>query len=239
MRLLLVLVFTIGAPIGASAQTALYTGVHPIDLDGHWHDVEGPHEHGELLVGTGPFGEVDGVRVFLADPIAYGWAGAVWTFRGAHPLPDGLGGYCALSGDHRHAFAPEGSYRRASNGAHVYRGGMRGGLAMLRPAQTSPPRPIVVAPAVASPAPYLFWGCRYQLLPGARGSLLPTAFDPTCVPGAPPGYYGAGWAGSTGSAAPATPAAPPDDNWFDGNYERIRGSPVQHRRVPTGRSSRN
>ena len=190
-----------------------------MDLDGHWHLEDAPHEHADLVVGAEPFGEADGVRVFLGDPIAFGWDGEVWTFRGAHPLPGGVPGYCALPGDHRHAFAPEGRFRREPSGAHVYIGGMRGGVAMVRPERITPRRPIVTAPAIASPAPYWFWGCQYQLLPASRGALLPTALVPGCVPRSASGRpLAPGSATGRARAAPASSRG----SWFDGNYSRMR-----------------
>ncbi len=215
-------------PAAAGAQTASYRGPHPVDLDGHWHLEDAPHEHAELVVGPQPFGEADGLRLFLGDPIAFGWDGEVWMYRGAHPLPGGVPGYCAIPGAHRHVFAPEGRFRRASNGAHVYIGGLRGGVAMVRPERTVPRRPVVVAPAIASPAPYWFWGCQYQLLPGDRGALLPTALVPGCELRSPGGPTGAGRASGGSHAAAARPTS--RGSWFDGNYT--------HRRSVDGRPAR-
>ncbi len=226
VRFLSICALLLLAPVAASAQRATYRGAHPLDLEGHWHEVEGPHEHDTLLVGDDPFAEVEGTRVFLADPIAYGWTEAVWTFRGAHPLP-GLDAYCGIAGDHRHPFAPEGAFRRTSSGAYVYRGGMRGGVPMVRPARTEPREPVVVPPAIATPAPYWFWGCQFQLLPGALGSFVPTPLVSGCVPRGR-GRFG----GTTGGGAPATGTSgrEPAGSWFDGRYGRFEGNrPVRQR----------
>jgi len=217
VRWLLLFLLSTTIPATAAAQTASYHGPHPIDLDGHWHLEDAPHEHAELVVGTRPFGEADGQRIFLGDPIAFGWDGEVWTFRGAHPLPGGVPGYCGLPGDHRHAFAPEGRFRRSSAGAHVYTGGMRGGVAMVRPERTTPRNPILTAPAIASPAPYWFLGCQYRLLPGAAGSRVPTALVPGCVPRSGRGY-GRVLRARPGGAAPSQP----NGSYFDGSYTRMR-----------------
>lgn len=222
MRLVIALALLL-APSAARAQPAAYRGAHPLDLEGHWHAVEEPHLHDTLLVGTEPFGEVDGTRVFLGDPIAFGWSEAVWTFRGAHPIP-GLAAYCGVSGDHRHAFAPEGAFRRASSGAHVYTGAMRGGVTMTRPARTLPRSPIVVPPPVASPTPYWFWGCQYQLVPGVAGAWLPTPMVTGCAPRQPGTWWGAGSGASGGAPAGAPPA---EGSWFDGRYGGFRSPPVR------------
>jgi len=222
----------LAAPAVASAQTATYRGPHPIDLEGHWHEVDGPHEHGELVVGSEPFGDADGIRLFLADPLAYGWDGAVWTYRGAHPLPGGIEGYCGIPGEHRHPWAPEGRFRVTDDRVHVYRGGMRGGLPMLRPERLEPREEVVAAPPVASPAPYWFWGCRYRLLPGARGSFVPTPLVSGCSPRVPRGG-GAVTSGRPGRGRPSTGGSA-GGSWFDGNYGGHRGRDgVTGRRPPS------
>jgi len=221
VRAALLALSVLAAPAIASAQTATYRGPHPIDLEGHWHEVDEAHEHGELLVGAEPFGEAEGIRLFLADPLAYGWDGAVWTYRGAHPLPGGVEGYCGLSGDHRHPWVPEGRFRVIDDRVHVYRGGMRGGLPMARPERTEPRQEVVVAPAIASPAPYWFWGCRYRLLPGARGSRVPTPLVTGCAPRS----RGGGGAMSSGrrGRGRASSGRSGGGSYFDGNYTGTRG----------------
>lgn len=221
VRLALFALSLLAVPAFASAQTATYRGPHPVDLEGRWHEVDGPHEHGELVVGSEPFGDAGGVRLFLADPLAYGWDGAVWTYRGAHPLPGGIEGYCGLSGDHRHPWAPEGAFRVTRDRVHVYRGALRGGLPMARPERTEPREEVVAPPAIASPAPYWFWGCRYRLLPGARGSFVPTPLGSHCTPRVHPG----GGAMRSGRRAPPSGSGRRSSggSWFDGNYNHTEG----------------
>ncbi|MBX3272018.1 MAG: hypothetical protein KF729_17260 [Sandaracinaceae bacterium] len=209
-------------PAAASAQRATYRGAHPVDHEGGWHHAEEEHEHDTLLVGHDPFGDVDGVRVFLGDPLAYGWAEAVWSFRGAHPLP-GLDAYCGVTGDHRHAFPPEGTYRRTSSGVYVYTGGLRGGLPMARPARVSPRAP-VTPPPVAVAAPWWAWGCEYHLLPGSGGSFVPALRSAACVPGVRRAW-GAG--GAPVEATPGAGAGPAPGSYFDGRYGGFRAPPVQ------------
>ena len=78
------IVLVTSAATPALAEPRAYRGPHPMDLDGRWHDESAVHVHEDLPVGLEPFGNVDGVRVFLADPVSYGWRGETWTFRGAH-----------------------------------------------------------------------------------------------------------------------------------------------------------
>lgn len=123
---------------GAVAEPLPYRGPHPIDLEGHWHEEDAVHVHDDLPVGTGPFAAVDGVLVFLGDPAAYGWDGAVWTYDGVHPLPARIGEYCGIAGEHRHPFAPEGSFRERDDGSWKYVGALRGGVPQHRPGRLEP-----------------------------------------------------------------------------------------------------
>lgn len=203
---------------GAAAQARPYRGPHPIDLEGHWHLEEAVHVHDELPVGSAPFGEVEGVRVFLADPVAYGWPGEVWTFRGAHPLPGGLRGYCAIGGEHRHPFAPEGSFRR-DDGVYVFTGAMRGGRDMVRPARLEPRHPVVTAerPPVAPFGVVPFGACPHRLVWGPDGPVRVPL--PGCRRRAAPRRSGPG---RRGGARPA----PSSGSWFDGNYSRVESRPA-------------
>lgn len=222
-RLVLLASALVVLPASAVADARAYRGPHPVDLEGRWHLEEGTHVHGELAVGLEPFGDVDGVLVFLADPVAYAFPGEVWTYRGAHPLPGGLPAYCGVPGEHRHPFAPEGSFRRDDGGAYVFTGSLRGGVAMVRPGRVAPRRPIVsagdvppgdVASRDARPgiAPFWFGGCRHALVWGPDGP-VPVPLD-GCVPrvGHP--------------RAPEAPGPPPRRSWFDGRYTRTRSGPA-------------
>lgn len=144
------LVVVVPLLVAASASTAAaearpYRGPHPVDLEGNWHEEESVHVHDDLPVGLAPFAAVDGVLVFLADPLAYGWDAAVWTYDGVHPLPARIGEYCGIEEEHRHPFAPEGRFRE-EHGVHRYVGALRGGVPQHRPGRMEPesghvPRP--------------------------------------------------------------------------------------------------
>lgn len=124
----------------AAAEPRPYRGAHPIDHRGHWHDEASAHVHDDLPVGVAPFADVEGVMVFLADPEAYGYSGIVWAYTGAHPLPLVVGGYCGISGVHRHPWAPEGRYRENSRGEFTFSGALRGGQRTYVPGRVEPTR---------------------------------------------------------------------------------------------------
>lgn len=126
---------------GARAEPRPYRGPHPVDYAGTWHLDRSVHVHDELPVGLGPFAEVDGVLVFLADPIEFGYEGTVWRYRGAHPLPAVVTGYCGIPGEHRHPFPPEGEFR-SEDGVYVFVGALRGGVPTYRPGQTGVPESV-------------------------------------------------------------------------------------------------
>ena len=195
------------SPVAAQGHT--FRGPHPIDLEGHWHLEETDHVHGALSSVAGAFGEVDGVHVFLGDPIAFGWTGDVWTYAGVHPLPGALPGYCGIGGEHRHVFAPEGAFR-VDDGVYAYVGGLRGGLPMVRPRRVQPRSPVVVAPEGPPPgvsttpgvAPYWFAGCMHRLVWGADGP-VPVPLH-GCVP-----RVGRGRGRAADRAPRAAPSRPP------------------------------
>ena len=146
--------------------------------------------HDLLPVGLGPFAEVDGVMIFLGDPRAYGWQGPVYEYRGAHPLPARVGGYCGLTGGHRHPFAPEGDYR-VLDGVNRYAGALRGGVGIHRPGQLAPDEAADVAPLLPPSTvvaqPY-FWppvcGAFTEVL--RDGRTLTHSFGPCAAASRPP-----------------------------------------------------
>src|SRR5689334_4624433 len=143
----------------ARADARPYRGPHPLDLEGHWHDEATVHVHDVLPVGLAPFASVDGVMVFLGDPSAYGYAGDVYTYRGAHPLPARMvsAAICGLTGEHRHPFAPEGAFSRESDGAYRFNGAIHGGDTLVVPGRLSPAEgpvaPLETTPVVVASTP--------------------------------------------------------------------------------------
>lgn len=142
----------------AQAHAHAFWGPHPVDGEGGWHDGRELHEHPLPRELAAAFADAGGYQVFLGDPEAYGWPGGVWDFVGPHPLGGGLDAYCALTGRHTHAFAPEGAYRVERDGAHRYQGALSGRWRSLRPRRLRPPRPIV-APAQGGPPPIALFPC--------------------------------------------------------------------------------
>jgi hypothetical protein len=139
--------------VPAQAEPRPYRGPHPIDLEGRWHDESAVHVHDDLPVGLEPFASIDGVLVFLADPVGYGWAGETWTYRGAHPLPPRLDGTCGISAEHRHPFAPEGDFRRGEDGVYRFTGALRGGEPTSVPGRVAAPGGATASTIVAAPPP--------------------------------------------------------------------------------------
>lgn len=176
---------------------------------------DGEHRHEELPVGRAPFGEVDGILIFLGDPLAYGYDGEVWTFAGAHPLPGGVSGYCGIARPHRHEFAPDGAFRRNDDGSYAYIGAMRGGLAMVEPVRLSPPEPVIPAPPPLARGTFYFGGCLAELAPGVRGGSVVSALS-----GCTPSRFSAR---TPSGGGPATMVGDDSPGYFDGRYGRVRG----------------
>jgi hypothetical protein len=170
------LLLAAGSAAGQSGEAVrTYLGPHPIDRAGNWHAGGEAHEHGQLVSGEAAFGAVGEIRVFLADPVAWGWTGAVWIYDGRHPVGDLA--YCGLSGEHAHPFAPEGTYREVRAGVYRFTGALRGGRPVIRPARVRPARPLVTADSVvATPAPLVVGGGFL----GAPFSGAPFLGDPAC-----------------------------------------------------------
>jgi hypothetical protein len=237
--IVLVALLALLAPSPGTAQPRAYRGPHPIDLDGRWHLESSTHVHDELATGLEPFGDVDGVLVFLADPLAYGYTGEVWTYRGAHPLPGGLDAYCGIAGEHRHAFAPEGSFRREASGAYAFTGALRGGRRMVRPGIVAPRHPIVVAPGPAPVTPviggtFFQLGCVHTWVAAADGSPIAVPL-PGCVPHAVPPRP------APPPPAPSPSVERPYTSTFSGPAtipRRVDGAPQRPRPSTPGRRDR-
>ena len=197
------------APCGGAAQSEqTYFGAHPLDHAGHWHRVEGEHTHEGLVIGDAPFGEAGDRRIFLGDPLSWGWEGDVFAYRNAHPIP-GADAYCSIEHAHAHTFAPEGSYRRDDDGGYTYVGGLRGGRPMLRPERLAPERPIARPVAGPPPAMVPFWyaGCLQIWNPRAPGGAAALPLY-GCHPRAAfiAGSFYGGAAGPPASRAPSAPS---------------------------------
>jgi hypothetical protein len=94
-----------------------YAGVHPIPKGegGGMCHIEGPHVH-IFAANKLEYRLHDDNYVFIGDPVAYGWDGPKYAYKGNHPVhvEAVVGGpadveYCYINGPHYHYFEPEGT----------------------------------------------------------------------------------------------------------------------------------
>ena len=112
----IILALVLAAPAAyADAHQVRYVGVHPIPKSegGGFCYIEGPHVH---IYGADKVQYRDhrGENYFVGDPVAYGYDGPRYTYKGHHPIhvdavvedgdPDTE--WCYLDGPHYHYFAP-------------------------------------------------------------------------------------------------------------------------------------
>ena len=125
-----------GAALAADGKQVRYIGIHPLpkaDGGGICY-IEGPHVHIYA-----PSGEADkiqyrdrhGANYFVGDPVAYGYDGKRYAFKGHHPIhvaavvgDDDPGDvYCYITGPHFHYFAPpDGPDFKIAGDAYFYVG---------------------------------------------------------------------------------------------------------------------
>lgn len=107
-------VLTASAAAGKGRQTR-YVGTHPIPASegGGFCEIEGPHVH--VFGPTKLEYRVHGKdNFFVGDPVAYGYAGPRYAYKGHHPIHvhavvgDDVDDveFCYIDGPHFHAFAP-------------------------------------------------------------------------------------------------------------------------------------
>lgn len=121
-----------GGVRAAPARQVHYAGIHPVPTaeGGGICHIVGPHVH-VYPADKLQYREHDGDYVFVGDPVAYGWDGPHYAYKGHHPIdvqvvvgddePDIE--WCYLDGPHYHAFAPaEGPEFVLSGGAYFYVG---------------------------------------------------------------------------------------------------------------------
>ena len=137
----LLVVLALGALIGPVVGSAFadpgahqvrFLGIHPIPKGegGGICYIEGPHVHiyaGDKI----QYRDHHGASYFVGDPVAYGYDGPRYTYKGHHPIqvhaivgeaePDVE--YCYITGPHFHSFAPpEGPDFQRSGDAYFYVG---------------------------------------------------------------------------------------------------------------------
>jgi len=131
--LTLVIVAGLAAPaIAGGGRQVHYVGIHPIPKSegGGICYIEGPHVH-IYDADKIQYRDHRGSNYFVGDPVAYGYDGKRYAYKGHHPIhvnavvgdddPDDE--YCYLNGPHYHYFAPpEGPEFRVAGDAYFYVG---------------------------------------------------------------------------------------------------------------------
>jgi hypothetical protein len=135
----LALVVAFGAPIllagpavAGNGKQVRYVGIHPLprsEGEGMCY-IEGPHVH-IFDADKVQYRDHHGASYFVGDPVAYGYDGERFAYKGHHPIhvdavlgdgdPDDE--YCYISGPHYHYFAPaDGPEFKVVGGAYFYVG---------------------------------------------------------------------------------------------------------------------
>jgi hypothetical protein len=144
----LVLALVVGAGTAhADRKQVRYVGIHPIPKSdgGGICYIEGPHVH---IFGADKVQYRDhrGSNYFVGDPVAYGYDGPKFTYKGPHPIHvdvvvnddnDDVE-YCYLNGPHFHYFAPpEGPEFKVVGDAYFYVAEPPAAFIEARPAMVS------------------------------------------------------------------------------------------------------
>jgi hypothetical protein len=153
-----------------------YVGIHAIpkpEGGGICH-IEGPHVH-IYAANKIEYRTHGDDHVFVGDPVAYGWDGPKYAYKGAHPIHVDVivGGdpdveYCYLEGPHYHAFAPpEGPEFKVAGDVYFYVGQPPRAFTEGRPTYVginATYRPLVYArPVVTVEAPVGWIGARANI----------------------------------------------------------------------------
>ena len=163
-----------------------FAGIHPVpkgEGGGICH-IQGPHVH-IYAANKLEYRMHDDDYVFVGDPVAYGWDGPKYAYKGNHPIqvnavvqgsPDVE--YCYLNGPHFHYFEPEQPDFQLVGGAYFYVGEPPKAYVEARPQYVGINtyyEPIVYTRPVVEVAPPHGWI-------GARVDIV----GPAVVVGAPP-----------------------------------------------------
>ena len=183
-RAMRTLLFTIAA-LALMAGTALaagkqvkYLGIHPIAKanGGGFCNIEGPHVH-MYPADKVQYRDHRGYQHFVGDPVAYGYDGKRYAYKGNHPIhvnavvgdedPDDE--YCYINGPHYHYFAPpEGPEFKVAGGAYFFVAEPPKAYVEARPVMieiNAMYRPIVYArPVITVEAPDGWIGARAEFM---------------------------------------------------------------------------
>ena len=130
--LVLAMLVLLGLPALAGPKQVRYVGIHPLPKSegGGICYIEGPHVH-VFDADKIQYRDHRGANYFVGDPVAYGYDGERYPYKGHHPIhvaavvgdddPDDV--YCYINGPHFHYFAPpEGPEFKLVGGAYFYVG---------------------------------------------------------------------------------------------------------------------
>jgi len=144
--ILIALVCLFVAPAAASkkfGKQVRYVGIHPIpkgEGGGICH-IEYPHVH-VYAANKLEYRVYEDNNVFVGDPVAYGWDGPKYAYKGHHPIqvnavvggPEPYVQYCYINGPHYHYWEPEGPDYKVAGGAYFYVGTPAPAYVEARPA---------------------------------------------------------------------------------------------------------
>jgi hypothetical protein len=181
----LTLVF-LAAPALAGGKQVRYVGIHPLPRSegGGICYIEGPHVH-IFDADKIQYRDHRGANYFVGDPVAYGYDGKRYAYKGHHPIhvnvvvgddePDDE--YCYINGPHYHYFAPpEGPEFRMSGNAYFYVGEPPRAYVEARPAMmriNAVYQPIVYErPVVTVDAPVGWIGARAEFVGPSAGVVV-------------------------------------------------------------------
>ncbi len=146
LRWILLLACVLATPAAAKkyGKQVRYAGIHPVakgEGGGICH-IEFPHVH-VYPPNKLEYRVVADNNVFVGDPVAYGWDGPKYAYKGAHPIqvnviagtPEPYTHYCYLSGPHYHDFEPpDGPEFKVVGDAYFYVGEPPQAMIEARPA---------------------------------------------------------------------------------------------------------
>src|SRR5215467_4278435 len=165
-------------PAIAGLKQVRYVGIHPLPKSegGGICYIEGPHIH-VFDADKIQYRDHRGSNYFVGDPVAYGYDGERYAYKGHHPIhvaavvgdddPDDV--YCYINGPHYHYFAPpEGPEFRLEGGAYFYVGDPPRAYVEARPAMmriNTVYQPLVYdRPVVTVDAPVGWIGARAEFV---------------------------------------------------------------------------
>lgn len=130
MRMTIACLLLLTGLAAAGRKQVHYIGIHPVPKveGGGFCNIEGPHVH-VFAANKLEYRDHAGAYYFVGDPVAYGYDGPRYTYRGHHPIhvsavvgdPEPDTEFCYLNGPHFHYFTPpEGPEFEVRGDAYFY-----------------------------------------------------------------------------------------------------------------------